>query len=437
MCMKHCGFCFDEYTFGSILKGVGSNECLFGGQQLHTCIVKTGYEQNVYSGSALLDMYTECGRVVDARKCFYCMTERNTVSWNALILGYVETGDRFNCFSLFKSMHKEGVRLDEGTFSPLLTVFGSPDLYKQTTQVHCAIIKHDMFSDCSVLNATIYSGCGSVKDAKKVFDGASGERDIVSWNAMLAACPEHDKRALAFNLFSKMQMLGFELDIYTYSSMISSCFEEDITNQGRSLHALVIKRGIEHLTPVSNSLMAMYSGSDGVYMDNAIRIFNEIEIMQSGNVGMDYYAFSAVLRSCADVAALQFGQQIHALALRSGYESNEFVTSDLVVMYSKCGTIEDARRSFETSYKQNAVTWNSMMFAYAQHGQGDVTLDLFSQMKISKVRMDHMTFVAVLTACSHNGLVEKGHLFKNYGIWLRNFTANGTLRLCFSFFNNS
>ncbi|MFS7985532.1 putative tetratricopeptide-like helical domain superfamily [Helianthus anomalus] len=328
--MKHCGVCFEEYTFGSILEGVGSNECLLVRKQLHACIVKTGYEQNVYSGSALLDMYAKCGRVVDARKCFDSMPERNTVSWNALISGYVETGGHFNCFSLFKSMHREGVRLDDDTFSPLLTVFDSPDLYKQTTQVHCAIIKHGMLSDCSVLNTTIraYSGCGSVKDAKKVFDGAS----------------------------------GFELDIYTYTSMISSCFEEDITNQRRSLHALV-KRGVEHSTPVSNSLMAMYSGSDDVYMDNAIKIFNEIDfkdhvswnsmltdltqhgfsenalkrfqIMQSGNVRMDYYAFSAVLRACADVAALQLGQQI---------QDSRFG--------AKIG-------SFETSYKQNAVTWNS------------------------------------------------------------------------------
>ncbi|KAJ0786143.1 putative tetratricopeptide-like helical domain superfamily [Helianthus annuus] len=393
MCMKHCGFCFDEYTFGSILKGVGSNECLFTGQQLHTCIVKTGYEQNVYSGSALLDMYAECGGVVDARKCFYCMLEHNTVSWNALILGYVEIGDRFNCFSLFKSMHKEGQS------------------------------KMQRKSSMAQVVSTISSP-----------------------GTPLATCLEHDKRAPAFSLFSKMQMLGFELDIYTYSSMISSCFEEDITNQGRSLHALVIKRGIEHLTSVSNSLMAMYSGSDGVYMDNAIRIFNEIEFKDhvswnSMLTGLTQHGFSEnALKLFSDNAiweSLQFRQQIHALALRLGYESNEFVTSDLIVMYSKCGTIEDARRSFETSYKQNAVTWNSMMFAYAQHSQGYVTLDLFSQMKISKVRMDHMTFVAVLTACSHNGLVEKGHRFKNYGIWLRNFTANGTLRLCFSFFNNS
>ncbi|KAK9058537.1 hypothetical protein SSX86_023379 [Deinandra increscens subsp. villosa] len=449
--MKHCGFCFDGYTFGSILKGVASNDRLFAGQQVHTCMVKTGYEQNVYSGSALLDMYAKCGRVVDAHKCFDCMPDRNSVSWNALIAGYVETGDLFNSFGLFKSMHSEGVRLDDGTFSPLLTLFDSPDLYKLTMQFHCTIIKHGVSSDNAVFNATIsaYSGCESIEDAKRVFDGASGEWDIVSWNAILAACLEHDKRALAFNLFSEMKILGFEPDIYTYTSMISSCFEEEIINQGQSLHALVIKRGVEHLTPISNSLMGMYNGSNGIHMEYAIRIFDKMEfkdhvswnsmltglsqhgfsenalklfqIMQSENVELDYYAFSAVLRSCADVATLQLGQQIHALALRSGFESNEFVTSNLIVMYSKCGTIEDARRSFETSYKHNSVTWNSIMFAYAQHGLGHVALYLFSQMERSKVKMDHITFVAVLTACSHIGLVEKGYTFlqnmeSNYGI---------------------
>ncbi|KAD4584415.1 hypothetical protein R6Q59_036719 [Mikania micrantha] len=449
--MKHCGFCFDGYTFGSILKGVGSNYCLFAGLQVHTCIVKIGYEQDVYSGSALLDMYAKCGRVVDAHRCFDCMRDCNSVSWNALIAGYVETGDCFNSFWLFKSMHREGVRLDDGTFSPLLTLFDNPDLYKLLMQFHCMIIKHGQSSDSSVINATIsgYSGCGSINDAKSVFDGASGERDIVSWNAMLAGCLEHDKRALAFNLFSEMQIMGFEPDTYTYTSLISSCFDEEITNQGQSLHALVIKRGVEHFTPISNSLMAMYGGSNGIYMEYTIRIFDKIkfkdhvswnsmltglsqhgfsenvlklfQIMQSRNVGMDYYAFSAVLKSCADVAALQLGQQVHALALRSGFESNEFVTSNLIVMYSKSGTIEDARRSFETSYKQNSVTWNSIMFAYAQHGQGHVALDLFSQMEESKAKMDHITFVAVLTACSHIGLVEKGYTFlqimeSSYGI---------------------
>ncbi|XP_042755320.1 putative pentatricopeptide repeat-containing protein At3g25970 [Lactuca sativa] len=449
--MKRCGFCFDGYTFGSILKGIASDDCLFAGQQLHANIIKTGYDENVYSGSALLDMYAKCGGVVDARKCFNCIPNPNSVSWNALISGYVETGDHVNSFQLFKSMHREGVRLDDGTFSPILTLFDKPEFHELTMQVHCAIIKHGMESDSSVLNATIsaYSKCGSIKDAKGVFDGGDDFWDIVSWNAMLAACLEHDERVLAFNLFSKMQILGFEPDIYTYTSMISSCFEEEIRNQGQSLHALVIKRGVEHLTPISNSLMAMFSGPPGNYMEYAIRIFKHMEfkdrvswnsmltglsqhgfsenalklfqIMQSGNLEMDYYAFSAVLRSCADVATLQLGQQIHGLTIRSGFESNEFVTSSLVVMYSKCGIIEDARRSFETSHKQNSVTWNSMMFAYAQDGQGHVALDLFSQMRERKVKVDHITFVAVLTACSHIGLVEEGYEFlknmeSDYGI---------------------
>ncbi|KVI09419.1 putative pentatricopeptide repeat-containing protein At3g25970 [Cynara cardunculus var. scolymus] len=451
ICMKRCGFFFDGYTFGCILKGVASNDCLFAGQQVHGNIVKMGYEENVYSGSALLDMYAKCGRVVDAHKCFNCMPDRNSVSWNALISGYVETDDHVNSFWLFKSMHREGVRLDDGTFSPLLTLFDSPDFYKLTMQVHCTIIKHGMASDSSVLNATIsaYSECGSIKDAKGVFDGAGGERDIVSWNAMLAACLEHDKRDLAFNLFTEMQILGFQPDIYTYTSMISSCFEEEVQNQGQSLHALVIKRGVEHLTPISNSLMAMFTGSTSSHMEYAITIFENLEfkdqvswnsmltgfsqhgfsenalklfqIMQSGNVGMDYYAFSAVLRSCADMATLQLGQQIHALAIRSGFESNEFVTSSLVVMYSKCGIIADAARSFETSHKLNSVTWNSIMFAYAQDGQGHVVLKLFCQMRKTKVKLDHITFVAVLTACSHIGLVEEGYYFlkhmeSDYGI---------------------
>ncbi|GJV58679.1 putative pentatricopeptide repeat-containing protein [Tanacetum coccineum] len=449
--MKRNGFCFDEYTFGSVLKGVGYNECLFVGEQVHGSVVKTGYEGNVYSGSAVLDMYAKCGRVVDARKVFDGLGERNTVSWNALISGYVETGDRVNSFELFKCMHKEGVRIDDGTFSPLLTLFDRPELYKLTMQVHCMILKHGMSSDTSVVNATIsaYSDCGSIDDAKGVFDGADGERDIVSWNAILAASLEHDKRALAFNLFSEMQLLGFEPDIYTYSTVISSCFNEDVRDQGQTLHALVIKRGVAHLTPISNSLMAMYSGSNGIHMEYVTRIFEKMEIkdqvswnsmltglsqhgfsenalkvfqiMQSGSIGMDYYAFSAVLRSCADLATLQLGQQIHGLALRSGFETNEFVTSSLVVMYSKCGIIEAARSCFETSYKQNAVNWNSIMFAYAQNGQGHIALDLFSQMRKRRVKLDHITFVAVLTACSHIGLVEEGynflkHMESDYGI---------------------
>lgn len=303
----------------------------------------------------------------------------------------------------------------------------------------------------TVLNATIisYAECGSIKNAEGIFGGAVGSRDLVTWNSMLAAYLVHEREQLAFELFLDMQKLGIEPDIYTYTSIISICFEEVHNSLGKSLHGLVIKRGLEKLAPVSNALIAMYLKSDNKSMEDLFRIFESLESkdrvtwnsiltgcsqngfsedaikffrqMRSLLVETDHYAFSAVLKSCSDLATLQLGQQVHVQAIRSGFESNEFVASSLIFMYSKCGIIEDARKAFEETPKDCSIIWNSIIFGYAQHGLGDAALELFFLMTERMVKLDHITFVAVLTACSHIGLVEEGWKFLNsmeadYGI---------------------
>ncbi|EEF29045.1 pentatricopeptide repeat-containing protein, putative [Ricinus communis] len=446
--MKSFGLMPDAYTFGSILKGVACACRLDVGQQVHSLIVKMGYEEHVYAGSALLDMYAKCERVRDAFMVFKCIPRRNSVSWNALIAGFVLEGDHDTAFWLLRCMEEEGVRLDDGTFSPLLTLLDEKKFYKLTMQLHCKIIKHGVQFDNTVCNATItsYSQCGSLEDAERVFDGAVGSRDLVTWNSMLAAFLAHDRKETAFKLFLDMQQFGFEPDIYTYTTIISACSHKD---NGKSLHGLVIKRGLEQLVPICNAVIAMYLESSSNSMEDALNVFHSMEskdrvswnsiltgFSQTGHsenalklfvhmrfavVDIDHYAFSAVLRSCSDLATLQLGQQIHVLTVKSGFESNDFVASSLIFMYSKCGMIEDARKSFEKTAKDSSITWNSIMFAYAQHGQGDVALGLFFQMRDKKVKMDHITFVAALTACSHIGLVEQGrYLLKSmasdYGI---------------------
>lgn len=450
-CMRRCGFELDEYTFGSMLKGIACASMLDLGQQIHSLIIKLGYAGNVYAGSALLDMYAKCERLEDAYLSFLNISKQNAVSWNAMIAGYAQTGDRETAFWLLGCMEQEGEKVDDGTFAPLLPLLDDADFCNITRQIHGKVIKHGLESANTMCNALItsYSECGSLHDAKRIFDCSTGIRDLVTWNSMLAAYLVHSQEDLAFKLLIDMQEHGFQPDLYSYTSIISACFDEELSTNGKSLHGLVIKRGLEQSLPISNALISMYLKSDCGSMKEALCIFESLEFkdrvswnsiltglsqtglsedavksflhLRSAAMDIDHYSFSAVLRSCSDLATFQLGQQIHVLVLKYGLEFNEFVASSLIFMYSKCGIIEDARKSFEEASKNASITWNALMFGYAQHGQCNVALDLFFLMEERKVKMDHITFVAVLTACSHIGLVEQGCKFlrsmeSDYGI---------------------
>ncbi|CAN0889645.1 Putative pentatricopeptide repeat-containing protein At3g25970 [Linum grandiflorum] len=208
------------------------------------------------------------------------------------------------------------------------------------------------------------------------------QRDSVTWNTMITGYVNSGDLETAWEVFEEMP----QRNSVSWNALISGFVKSSLSEDG-------------------------------------LKFFNH---MRSSVVETDHYSFSAALRSCSDLAALQLGKQIHALTVKSGLESNDFVASALIFMYSKCGMLEEARKSFEETKKDNAITWNSIIFAYAQHGQGNEALELFSEMKGDRyrVKLDHITFVAVLTACSHIGLVEQGRqilksMESEYGIPLR------------------
>ncbi|XP_008809278.3 putative pentatricopeptide repeat-containing protein At3g25970 [Phoenix dactylifera] len=447
------GLSFDQYTLGSILKSVASAGQLEFGRQLHSLVVKSGLDSNVFSGSALVDVYAKCGRMGEAYSVFQLMPEPNTVSWNALIAGHARAGEADCAFQMFNWMEREGPMPDEATFAILLTFLDRAPFYQLMLQLHAKIVKYGRAIDAVVCNAavTAYSQCGSIADSRKLFDSIDDNKDLVTWNSMLAAYARYGFTEHAVEIFVRMQEAGVAQDMYTFTSVISACFEHGL--RGRAFHGLVIKRGLESTTPVSNALLAMYirSCKDGL-MEDAMKCFGLMEFrdsvswnsiltgfsqsvlseealkffghMRSASLKIDHYAFSAALRSCSDLAVLQLGQQIHGLVFKSGFGSNDFVASSLIYMYSKCGVIDDARKSFDESCKDNSVTWNSIIFGYSQHGQGRMALDLFSEMQELEVAPDHITFVGIISACSHVGLVETGSIFLKsmepiYGIPLR------------------
>ncbi|KAM0947881.1 putative tetratricopeptide-like helical domain superfamily [Dioscorea sansibarensis] len=453
--MMRCGLLVDRYTLGSVLKSVANAVEVGFGRQLHALMVKAGLDKNVFSGSALLDVYAKCRVVEDAYLVFVLMPERNLVTWNSVISACAQVGQLEMALQLFDELEREELAPDEATFATILTLVDKPAYYSLMLQLHTKIIKHCRVVDIVVYNATItaYSQCGSIIDAVKVFEGMGDVKDLVSWNSMLAAYAFHGTAGAAIKLFARMQQLNIDQDMYTYTSMLSACFEHGKFCQGRALHGLVIKKGLDREVPVSNALIAMYIRyNDNCMIEDAVKCFHHMEVrdtiswnsiltglsqnglseealkfychMQSFDISIDHYAFSTVIRSCSDLAVLQLGQLVHGSILKSGFDSSEFVASSLIYMYSKCGFIEDAQRIFDYSNKESSVLWNSIIFAYAQHGQGQIAVSLFSDMQKFEVKPDHITFVGILSACSHSGLVEEGFAFlksmeASYGIPLR------------------
>ncbi|KAL5219980.1 hypothetical protein ABZP36_024693 [Zizania latifolia] len=450
------GVAANTFALGSALRSAAVARRPAIGAQLQSLALKSSLGSNVFVASALLDVYAKCGRVKDARRVFDGMPERNTVSWNALIAGYAESGKMAPALELFLEMEREGLVPDEATFASLLSTVEGPSCFLMH-QLHGKIAKYGSALGLTVLNAAItaYSQCGALEVSRKIFDGIGDIKDLISWNAMLGAYTHHGMNDEAMKFFVRMmQESGLHPDMYSFTSIICSCSEhEHDDHRGRVINGLVIKSGLEGITPVCNALIAMYTRySEKCMMEDAYKCFDSLVLkdtvswnsmltgysqhglsadalrffrcMHSENIRTDEYAFSAALRSSSDLAVLQLGRQIHGLVIHSGFASNDFVSSSLIFMYSKSGIIDDARKSFEEADKSSSVPWNAMIFGYAQHGQAQNVDSLFNEMLQRKVPLDHVTFVGLITSCSHAGLVDEGSEILNtmetqYGIPLR------------------
>ncbi|KAJ1268180.1 hypothetical protein BS78_07G117200 [Paspalum vaginatum] len=450
------GLAASTFALGSALRSAAAARRPALGAQLQSFAVKSGLADNVFPASALVDVYAKCGRLSDARRVFDGMPERNTVSWNALIAGYTDSGNLARAVELFLDMERDGLVPDEATFAAMLAGAEGPMWYSLMQQLHGKIVKYGSAAGLVVLNAAItaYSQCGALADSRRIFDGIES-RDLISWNSMLGAYAYHGMDDEAMSFFVRIiRESGVQPDMYSFTSVLSVCSEHGHDDQrGRSIHSLVVKIGLEQVTHVCNALIAMYIRfTENCLMKDACKCFNSwvfkdtvswnsmltgysqhglssdalrfFRCLRSENIRTDEFALSAALRSCSDLAVLQLGTQIHSLVIQTGFASNDFVSSSLIFMYSKSGILDDARKSFQEADKSSSVPWNSMMFGYAQHGQAQTVENLFNEMLDLKVHLDHVTFVALITAYSHAGFVDKGSEILNtmetrYGVPLR------------------
>jgi pentatricopeptide repeat protein len=436
----------NPFTFAGVLSAVASQGTVDLGRRVHAQSVKFGCRSTVFVCNSLMNMYAKCGLVEEAKAVFYGMETRDAVSWNTLMAGLLLNRHELEALQLFLDSRSSIAKLTQSTYSTVIKLCANLKQLGLARQFHSSVLKRGFHSDGNVMTALMdaYSKCGELDNALSIFFLMPGSQNVVSWTAMINGCIKNDDIPLAAALFSKMREDGVAPNEFTYSTMLTA----SVASLPPQIHAQVIKTNYQCLPTVGTALLHSYSKLCST--QEALSIFEMIEqkdvvawsamltcYAQAGDcygatnvfikmsmhgVKPNEFTISSVIDACASpTAGVDLGRQFHAISIKHRCQNAICVSSALISMYARKGSIESAQSVFERQTNRDLVSWNSMMSGYAQHGYSQKALDIFRQMEAEGIEMDGVTFLAVIIGCTHAGLVEEGRQYfdsmvRDYGI---------------------
>ncbi|CAK9155750.1 unnamed protein product [Ilex paraguariensis] len=425
----------DCVTVASLLSACALVGALQKGRQLHTYAIKAGMTSDIIIEGSLLDLYVKCSDVETAHEFFLTTQTENVVLWNVMLVAYGQMGDLNESFWIFSQMQIEGLTPNQYTYPSILrtcTSLGALDLGEQ---IHTQVIKTGFQPNvyvCSVL-IDMYSKHGKLDTALRILRRLD-EEDVVSWTAMIAGYAQHDMFVQALKLFEEMQDRRIRSDNIGFSSAISACAGIQALNPGRQIHAQSTVSGYSMDLSIGNALVTLYArcgriqdaylafdnidAKDNIswnglisgfaqsgHCEEALQVFSQ---MNQAEIEVNMFTFGSAVSAAATIANIKQGQQIHARIIKTGYNVETEASNVLITLYAKCGCLDDAKREFLEMPEKNEVSWNAMITGYSQHGCGGEAIKLFEGMKQLGLMPNHVTYVGVLSACSHVGLVDEG-----------------------------
>ncbi|XP_015064375.1 pentatricopeptide repeat-containing protein At2g33680-like [Solanum pennellii] len=427
----------NPHTFAGVFTSLSTLGDSFTGKQAHCLAFKLGYLSDVFVGSSLLNVYCKAGHHLgDARKMFDEMPERNSVSCTTMISGYALQRMVKEAVGVFSVMLLErGDDVNEFVFTSVLSAIALPEFVYVGKQIHCLSLKNGFLSAVSVANATVtmYAKCGSLHDACRAFE-LSSEKNSITWSALITGYAQNGDCEKALKLFSEMHYRGMIPSEYTLVGVLNACSDFDALREGKQVHGYLVKLGFEPQMYILTALVDMYAKCGNI--SDARRGFDYLKepdivlwtSMIAGYVkngdnesakGMycrmlmegvmpNELTMASVLKACSSLAALEQGKQIHAHIVKHGFSLEVPIGSALSTMYAKSGSLHDGNLVFRRMPARDLVSWNSMMSGLSQNGCGTEALELFQEMLHEGTRPDYVTFVNILSACSHMGLVKRG-----------------------------
>ncbi|XP_024980912.1 pentatricopeptide repeat-containing protein At4g13650-like [Cynara cardunculus var. scolymus] len=431
-----------SYVLNRLVSSCANSRSLLLGIQIHSFVFRMGFCSHVYINTALVDMYCKCGKISGAHKLFDEMPQRNVITWNSLLSGYLHTHHVDLLVDLFTGMLRLGIYPTHSTVATVLVGCSQLDALELGEQVHGLGTKSGFLSNVVVGTALLemYWKCSDVDDSRKIFDNMP-DKNAVSWTSMITGYAQNQQADKAMYMIREMLSMGHKAESVTYNYLLSSfCNPEDMVHC-EQIHCRVIREGLESDLHLAVTLVTVYSQCGSNFEDfykicSTVPIKNQISCnaivagfsnlgsgekalscfseMRQAGIDIDFFTVASILKVTGVIAGLEEGSQVHALIIKSAYDSNIYIQNGLISMYARCGKIHEAKGMFSSMVEHDTISWNSLLSGYAQHGYGREAVEAFEQMTKTMVKPDLTTYLIMLSACSHVGWLDKG--IKYFGL---------------------
>ncbi|XP_058083508.1 pentatricopeptide repeat-containing protein At3g62890-like [Magnolia sinica] len=373
----------NHFTFPFLINACARLSTARPGMQIHSHVIRYGFDSNVFVRNSLIHFYSFIGDLYSAHKLFYEGPHPDLVSCNTMMNGYNRGGHPANALGLFGEMQVLGLKPDDFTFVALFSACSLLNDPETGKRIHALVYKNSSFFDSNVLLKSslvnMYAKCGFMEMANRVFCMAGVNTSTFAWSSMVSGYARSGEIEIARRLFDEMP----ERDAVSWTAMISG-----------------------------------YSQT-GRYSE-ALELFFE---MEGAGLLPDEVTMVSVLSSCAQLGTLDLSGKIHQYIQKRSFDHNVILCTTIVDTYAKCGSIETALDVFcgVPEESKTVALFNAMISGLAQHGLGKKAMSVFGEMLLAGLRPDEITFVSLLCALSHSGLIEEGKtlfdsMVKDHGI---------------------
>ncbi|QCD82828.1 pentatricopeptide repeat-containing protein At4g18520, chloroplastic-like isoform X2 [Vigna unguiculata] len=409
-------------------------------RRVHAIVLKCFRHSNTYIDNNLICSYLRLVELDRARCVFDGMPRKNTVTWTAIIDGYLKCNLDDEAFKLFQDSVKHGVPANSKMFVCIMNLSGKRVDLKLGKQIHARILK-SRWRNIIVDNAVVhfYAKCGDISSAFRAFDCMT-ERDVICWTTMITACSQQGFGYEAMLMLSQMLGEGFFPNEYTICSALKACGENKALKFGTQLHGAIIKNICKSDVFIGTSLVDMYAkcglmvDSKGVFDRMKIRntatwtsiisgyarngfgeeAINLFRLMESKRIHVNKLTVLSVLMACGTTKALLIGREVHAQIIKRIFHTNMYIGSTLVWFYCKCKEYSYAFKVLQHMPLRDVVSWTAIISGCARLGLELEALEFLQEMMEEGVLPNSYTYSSALKACAELEAPMLGKLIHSY-----------------------